>query len=120
VTMVHTLETVLNLGIGLLPEYATGAWPAAPALPGKGKQNIISIWVGHSSMLQIHSGLYGDEDAATIDTYFYDQPTTSSRRNPYIVPDDRTNRLKVLSLSELLDGDELFKGFVYPSKADDE
>jgi hypothetical protein len=56
---------------------------------------------------------YGDEEAVTIDTYFYDQPTTNLRRNPYIIPSDKQNPLNVISLSDLLEGGEPFNGFVY-------
>ena len=37
-------------------------------------------------MVKIYLAEIGDANAETIDTYFYDLPTTSLRRNRYIFP----------------------------------
>jgi UDP-glucose:glycoprotein glucosyltransferase len=65
--------------------------------------------------IQVYSGEFGDTQAASIDTYWYDLPTSSLRRNKYIVPAEKTNPLRVIASTELLEGTDAFRGFVYPS-----
>ena len=71
---------------------------------------------------QIYEGKIKDEQAESLSTYFYDQPTTDKKRNRYIYP-TATGGLKIVNMVELFarTGFEAFvavegKGsaFVYP------
>ncbi|KAF7297231.1 hypothetical protein MIND_00956200 [Mycena indigotica] len=48
---------------------------------------------------QIYSGKITDETSSGISTYFYDQPTTSLRRNRYIFP--ASGEMRVVNVAEL-------------------
>ena len=41
------------------------------------------------------------EDSTDLAHYFYDQPSTYSTRNPYIIPDEDKNPLRILSIAEM-------------------
>ena len=62
-------------------------------------------------------GTLTDDDGERVAEYFYDLPSTASRRNRYIYPSAKTGDLRVLNIGELL-AKARFPGgegaFVYP------
>lgn len=68
-----------------------------------------------TQQLQMYEGKISDEKASTMDTYFYDQPTTSLRRNQFIYP--TPGDLHIFNMPEVLARSD-FKAspsvFVYP------
>ncbi|KAF7321048.1 hypothetical protein HMN09_00192100 [Mycena chlorophos] len=67
----------------------------------------------------IYSGKITDENSAEIPTYFYDQPTTSRRRNQYIFP--ASGEVRLVNMPELLRRTGLNvkrSAFVYPAETE--
>ena len=66
---------------------------------------------------QIHYGHLSEADAPRMDTYFYDLPEASARRNRYIYPTGKTGDLQIVNWLEVLEtAGALYQkeAFLYP------
>ena len=51
---------------------------------------------------RVHYGHLSEADAPRMDTYFYDLPEASARRNKYIYPIGKTGDLQIVNWLEVL------------------
>ncbi|KAF9461692.1 glycosyltransferase family 24 protein, partial [Collybia nuda] len=69
---------------------------------------------------QVYSGKITDDLNETMSTYFYDQPTTSQRRNMYLYPTATPGSLRIFNLHEVFDRTGFRinpSSFVYPPES---
>ena len=62
---------------------------------------------------QMYYGRLSEEDAPRMDTYFYDLPEASVRRNKYIYPTGKTGDLRIVNWMEVVE----MAGMVYSKDA---
>ncbi|WVQ98589.1 hypothetical protein IAU59_005718 [Kwoniella sp. CBS 9459] len=70
-----------------------------------------------SQLAHLQSQLMLGDQPENLDTYFYDLPSTATRRNKLINPGQGDSKLKIINLVDLFEGDvtkRLTEDFVYP------
>jgi hypothetical protein len=110
------------LFIGIFTAYADGGRSAA-TIPARIGTSFLSCYLNPLTFFlvviyQVYKGELLDEDVETMSNYFYDLPTTISRRNRHIYPSSKKGGLKTHNLPDVfaragLPIDSL--AFVYPS-----
>src|SRR6267154_935913 len=68
--------------------------------------------------IQLYSGELTENTTDTISTYFYDLPTTETRRNRHIYPSGSSSALRIVNLPEAFSrlGIRWHEQFIYPDK----
>jgi UDP-glucose:glycoprotein glucosyltransferase len=67
-------------------------------------QNLQRALSAHTQFLQQEIYLESITDNTDVDRFFYDLPTSHTRRNPYIFPSPEKNPLKIVNLVDAIEG----------------